>query len=164
MLGFEPLLQFIHPEDVTRALGHALVHDLNGAYNVAATPPLPLLKALALAGVPPLFLPHPLAYRGWGWLRGLSSQVDKAAPLPWDFLRFSWVASTTRLEEEGGFQSQHDAASILQQFGQALRRRRYAGSRVYRVAADRLRDALDLGRKLQGGAVAALPDRGGAHV
>ncbi len=163
LLGFDPLLQFIHAEDVTRALGHALVQDLHGAFNVAAPAPLPLLKALALAGIPPAPLPHALASRGWAWLRRLSPEADRIAPLPWDFLRFSCVADTTRMQTEMRFQPRHGPEHTLAAFGQALRRRRYAASPSYRLAANRLTDALHLGRKAQA-RLATVAKHRSAHV
>ncbi|NIV40333.1 MAG: epimerase, partial [Anaerolineae bacterium] len=36
LLGFDPMMQIIHEEDVVSALVHAVRHGLSGAYNVAA--------------------------------------------------------------------------------------------------------------------------------
>jgi UDP-glucose 4-epimerase len=35
ILGYDPRLQFVHEDDVTRALAHATTHDLPGTFNVA---------------------------------------------------------------------------------------------------------------------------------
>jgi UDP-glucose 4-epimerase len=35
VFGYDPRLQFVHEDDVTRALAHATVHDLAGTFNVA---------------------------------------------------------------------------------------------------------------------------------
>ncbi len=35
VFGYDPRLQFVHEDDVTRALAHATVHDVAGTFNVA---------------------------------------------------------------------------------------------------------------------------------
>ena len=141
LIGFDPMMQFIHHDDVLRALGHCIMSDYNGVYNVAAWPPMPLLKALGLARTPPLMLIHPCAYSGYRWGRMFSKKVDDLAPLPWDYLRYSWVASTERMTGELQFEPQIDAEAILREFGEALREYRYENNRVYRFTRNRVRDA-----------------------
>ncbi|RME85627.1 MAG: NAD-dependent epimerase/dehydratase family protein [Caldilineae bacterium] len=143
LLGFDPMLQFLHHEDALRALGHCLMGDYNGVYNVAAPDPLPLLKALRLAGLHPLPVPHVCAYKGTRLSRVLSRRGDGLPPLPWDYLRYSWVADTTRMREELGFQPMYDAETTLRQFGETLREYRYKHDPAYRLA----REKWDLVRK-----------------
>ncbi len=46
LLGFDPLMQVIHEEDVVRALVHAVNCDARGAFNVAAEGVMPLWKLM----------------------------------------------------------------------------------------------------------------------
>ncbi|MCO6452336.1 MAG: NAD-dependent epimerase/dehydratase family protein [Caldilineales bacterium] len=150
LLGFEPRMQFIHHDDVLRAYGHCIMNDFNGVYNVAAPEPLPLLKVLALAGVPPAPIFHPLVYAGARWGRKISPGVAKAAPMPWDFLRYSWVAATTRMEQELDFTPTRDAESTIREFSAQLREYRRKTSTAYRVAGDGVRGAVAVSKRTTG--------------
>lgn len=138
LLGFEPMLQVIHHDDVLRVIGHCLIHDYDGVFNIAAPDPLPLYQLLALAGVPPLMILHPLAYQGFQWSRLISRRVDDLVPIPWDFLRYSWVADPIRMSEVLDIQPVFDAKTTVRQFGQMLRKHRYETNRVYHFAEDGL--------------------------
>jgi UDP-glucose 4-epimerase len=50
MLGFDPRFQFVHEDDVVDALAHATLHELRGAYNVAADGVLALSEVVSLLG------------------------------------------------------------------------------------------------------------------
>ncbi len=142
LLGFDPMIQVIHYEDVLRALGHSILEDHNGAFNIAADPPLPLLKVLALAQVPPLPLFHPLAYRlGNGRLPYRASHLT---PLPWDYLRYSCVGDTERMREVFEFTPTIDAETTVRRFGQALHEQRYKTHPVYRFMRDGMRAGLEI--------------------
>src|SRR5258706_15952249 len=61
LLGFDPMMQVVHEEDMVRAILLALRPGVRGIFNLAGPPPLPLsrvIKALGRASMP---LPHPLA-------------------------------------------------------------------------------------------------------
>lgn len=148
LLGFEPRLQVIHHDDVLRVIGHCLTNDCDGVFNIAAPDPLPLYQLLALAGVPPLMILHPLAYQGFQWSRLFSRGVDHFVPIPWDFLRYSWVADTTRMGEILDFQPVFDAKTTVRQFGQTLRQHRYETNRAYRFAEDRLHNLESISQRL----------------
>jgi UDP-glucose 4-epimerase len=106
LLGFDPLLQFIHEIDLVRALAHALdAPPLPAAermppnlhhYNVAAEGLLPLTRVLSLTRTLPLPLAHPLAYWGSSVLRSTPWSTEQLIPYGWDYLRYRWVAATER--------------------------------------------------------------------
>jgi UDP-glucose 4-epimerase len=54
ILGFDPRYQFVHVDDVVRALEHATILDLPGAFNVAADGVLLLSEVIGLLGKRPL--------------------------------------------------------------------------------------------------------------
>jgi len=54
VLGFDPRYQFVHEDDVVRALEHAAFNRLPGTYNVAADGVLALSEVIGLLGKRPL--------------------------------------------------------------------------------------------------------------
>ena len=50
LLGFDPLMQVIHEDDVVGGLVHAVLHTMPGVFNVAADKAMPLSQLMALAG------------------------------------------------------------------------------------------------------------------
>ena len=52
ILGFDPRYQFVHEDDVVRALEHSVQHELPGVYNVAADGVLALSEVAGLLGKP----------------------------------------------------------------------------------------------------------------
>lgn len=74
MLGYDPLLQFLDPDDAVSALLRTLdAPDAKGVFNVAPEGVLPLSSVLLLYGALPVPLAHPLAYlaQDVAWLSGI---------------------------------------------------------------------------------------------
>jgi UDP-glucose 4-epimerase len=86
LLGYDPLLQFLHEEDWLDAVEAALERDARGALNLAGRGVLPLSTLLRIAGKRSLPLPHPLLYR-FEYLSSLSRSGDAPAGF-YDYLRF----------------------------------------------------------------------------
>ncbi len=110
LLGFDPLLQVIHEDDVEAALLYALEHGADGPFNIAAEGLLPLSRLLALGRKPALPLFHPLAYAGARWLGG--TRLATYLPLDPDYLRYRCVADLTRLHEVLGFEPERTAEAV----------------------------------------------------
>jgi UDP-glucose 4-epimerase len=60
VLGFDPMVQLIHEEDVCRALALALRPGLRGVFNVTGPGEVPLSAVLRELGRRPIPVPHPL--------------------------------------------------------------------------------------------------------
>ncbi|MCA9596098.1 MAG: SDR family oxidoreductase [Myxococcales bacterium] len=60
ILGYDPLFQFMHEDDVARAIVTALSARLRGVYNVAGPQPLPLSLLVREAGHSPVLVPEPV--------------------------------------------------------------------------------------------------------
>jgi UDP-glucose 4-epimerase len=60
VMGFDPLFQFMHEEDVARAIATALDADLHGVFNVAGPSPLPLATIIRAVGHTAVPVPEPL--------------------------------------------------------------------------------------------------------
>jgi len=94
LLGYDPMLQFVHEEDVLRVFERAVLERHPGVFNLVGEGPLPLSTLLALAGKRRLPVPAPLWYRV---LEGLSqgSVGDPPAGF-YDYLRYGWLADGAR--------------------------------------------------------------------
>ena len=95
MLGYDPLIQVLHPEDATSALLSAVsTKEIRGVFNVAPEGVLPLSTILLLYGALPVPVPHPLAYPliEAAWLAGLALAPGIHA----HYLRYLCVASNEK--------------------------------------------------------------------
>jgi len=94
VLGYDPLLQFVHEEDCLDAFEQAVMDEHAGAYNVVARDPLPLSTVLRAAGATAAPLPTALLYR----LRDLASRAATGDPPAafYDYLRWPWIADGER--------------------------------------------------------------------
>jgi len=139
LMGYDPLLQVIHRNDVLQTLTQALLEDHNGAFNIAAPDPLPLCKMLRLCRTPAMPILHPLAYSGFRWTRMLSKKADALVPIPWDYLRYSWTASIEKAEAEWGFSPSHDGEATVRQVAADLYEHRKKHSILYKATHGGLR-------------------------
>src|SRR5215831_2217569 len=89
-LGYDPLMQLVHEEDVLRAFEQAALRPHAGVYNVVGSGVLPLSTLLRLAGKRALRLPSALLDR----LAYFPSQGQTGDPASafYDYLRYLWVA------------------------------------------------------------------------
>ncbi|MBN2360827.1 MAG: NAD-dependent epimerase/dehydratase family protein [Deltaproteobacteria bacterium] len=111
MLGFDPLMQFLHQEDATEALRQAIDLKPAGAFNIVPDDAIAMSRALRLLGRRGLPLP-PLAARG---LIGLlnSAQLVGTPPELIDYLRHGWVADGALAARQLGFAPRHGTADAL---------------------------------------------------
>lgn len=111
LMGFDPLLQMLHPDDALDAAERALERDVRGAFNIVPKAPIPLVAALHLAAKIPVPVPHPFAYAVCGalWAAGITE-----APAGFlDYVRYPWVADGARAEKELGFRAHHSSRDAL---------------------------------------------------
>ena len=94
ILGFDPLLQAIHQEDLVTAIELALAPELRGIFNLAGTEPAPLRRVLAQIGRPQVPVPAPLVRRAFHqlWRLGLTN----FPPPEIDHLQYGSVLDTAR--------------------------------------------------------------------
>ncbi len=100
MMGYDPLLQFVHEEDMLDVFEQAARASHPGVFNVVGRGVLPLSMLLALAGKRRLPLPAPLLYR----LSNYPSQGQTGDPPAgfYDYLRYLWVADGEQTWAEFG--------------------------------------------------------------
>jgi len=94
LLGYDPLLQFVHEDDCLHALETALLDGRPGTFNVVGRGVVPLSTLLRTAGKRPLPIPPQLLYR----LGSYPSQAQTGDPPAgfYDYLRYLWVADGER--------------------------------------------------------------------
>lgn len=117
MMGFDPLLQFVHELDAIAAFKLAIDRDAPGTFNIVGDGVLPLSKVLALAGSVAVPVPHPLAEPlvALAWL----AQVSPAPATFLRYLRFLCVADGARAREEMGFRAAYTTREALEDFVRA---------------------------------------------
>jgi UDP-glucose 4-epimerase len=105
LLGFDPMIQVIHEEDVTDALALALAPGARGIFNVVGPGEVPLSILLRELGKTSIPVPHLVARPIWraAWRLGLSS--FPVAEL--DFIRYVCMVDGRRAEHDLGFRPRH---------------------------------------------------------
>jgi UDP-glucose 4-epimerase len=165
LLGFDPMMQIIHEDDVVAALVQAVRRDAPGAFNVAAEEPLPLSRIRGLVGKLPISIFHPFASWGVGLPGSAGQVVERHLPVEPDYLRFSWVGDLTRMREELEFEPRYSANEALREFAAQLRLGRYRSGADRAAREDQqLRDVIERRRRAKEGemAPAAQPKPGGS--
>ncbi len=121
MMGYDPLVQFVHEVDVIAALHLALLRDVPGTFNIVGDGVLPLSTVIKLAGRIAIPVPHPLAetVAAIGWI----AQLVEAPPTFLKYLRFLCVADGQKARDALGFTPAYTSREALQDFVNAQRLR-----------------------------------------
>jgi UDP-glucose 4-epimerase len=111
VMGYDPLLQLLHPEDALAAFEAAIGQGRGGVYNVIPRDSLSLLTVLHLAEKVTLPVPHPLAYALADalWAAGLGEAPGGFL----DYVRFVFVADGERARRELGFVPRYGSREAL---------------------------------------------------
>jgi UDP-glucose 4-epimerase len=129
-LGYDPLVQLLHPDDALDAAALALEKGPSGVVNVVPSASITLLTALHLSDKVIVPVPHlaayPLAELWWG------SGVGEAPSGFIDFARFPCVADGEKASVKLGFRAHHSSRNALEaylayRFPEAARRAAPAG-------------------------------------
>lgn len=150
LMGFDPLMQLIHENDIVEALAYSIFNDVSGVYNVAAEGILPLSKILGLVGRLPLPIFHPFAYWETGFCNTIRNKPEHHFPIEPEYLRYPWVADITRMHAEMGFSPTYTAEELLREFAGQLRLRKFKSeSPDLAYDQERLRDTLERRRRIK---------------
>lgn len=144
LLGFDPMMQIIHEDDVVGALVYTVNNDVPGIFNVAAEGNLPLLRLMSLAGKLPLPVFHLFAY----WGRDLSNMSGVAIanyfPIELDYIRYPWVGDLAKMREEMGFMPHYTSEEALREFAGYQRTSIYKRDTTnMEYDVERLRDTIE---------------------
>src|SRR5450432_1009797 len=121
MMGFDPLVQFLHEADAIAAMHLAVMRDAPGTFNIVGDGVVPLSMAIRLAGRVAAPVPHPIAetLTGLGWI----SQLVEAPPSFLKYLRFLCVADGRKARSEMGFRAAYSTREAVVDFARAQRLR-----------------------------------------
>lgn len=122
VMGYDPLMQFVHEDDVMRAIKTVLDEDHPGVYNIVGRGVLPLSKVLRLTGKVAVPVPSPVLYpiAQLMWY----TDIFPAPASHLDFLKYLCVADGKRAEEELSFVPDRSSREALLAFIGAERLRR----------------------------------------
>jgi UDP-glucose 4-epimerase len=116
LLGFDPMMQVIHEDDVVGALVHFVESSITGAFNIAAEGVMPLTQMTNQAGKIPIPIPHLCAYLEVGLIGAGGLGLDHHMPIEPDYLRYPCVGDTNKMQHEMGFTPHYSAAEALSEF------------------------------------------------
>jgi len=101
VLGFDPMIQLIHEEDVCRAMVLALQPGVRGVFNVVGPGEVPLSFALRELGRRPIPLPHPLVRPLLR--RAFQARLTGYPPEEVDHIQYLCAVDGSRAARELGF-------------------------------------------------------------
>ena len=112
VMGFDPMMQFIHEEDVSEAIALALEHGLQGVFNVTGPGEVPLHTAIHESGGNPWPLPEPI-------VRPMFERLFRWGLIPYpagalDYLKYPVTVSGTRFVEATSFKPLFGLEEIFQ--------------------------------------------------
>jgi UDP-glucose 4-epimerase len=114
LAGFDPRVQVLHIHDAAVALALATLYDqVDGAFNIAAHPPLLLSQAILLAGGQPLPLPA-FAFQAVSLLESVRSLIG-ALPFPIEYLQYACVGDARRAARELHWEPQRQPDETLRE-------------------------------------------------
>jgi len=113
-LGYDPLVQLLHPDDALDAIMLALEKGPSGVINVVPRATITLLTALHLSDKLVMPVPHPAAYplADLWWASG----VGEAPGGFLDYARFACVADGAKASAELGFAARHSSREALESY------------------------------------------------
>lgn len=123
MMGFDPLMQFLHEDDMIEALFLALTKEIKGVYNVCPDGVMPFNKALRIAGKISIPVIEPLAYPILDILWNFNCVEVNSSQL--DYFKFTWVASGKKFKEATGFKPKFTTEQAFIDFIEQQRIRPY---------------------------------------
>ena len=101
LMGFDPMVQVIHEDDVVSAIELALRPGVRGIFNLAGPPPLPLSRLVSAVGKSTMPVPHPLAKTV---LKRLYDFRLSSFPAPeLDHIRYVCMVDDKRAREDLGY-------------------------------------------------------------
>jgi UDP-glucose 4-epimerase len=114
LMGYDPLMQFVHESDLVDAFRIAVDEDHRGTYNIVGEGVLPYTTVLAMMGRVPLPLPRFLAFQisQAMWM----TQVFDSPPNFLDYIRFLCIADGGKARRELGFRPRHDIKAAVKDF------------------------------------------------
>lgn len=113
ILGFDPMIQLIHVEDVVTAIERALTPGIRGVFNIAGPSPVPLSYVLNALGREPRPLPEPILKT---LLKTAWSLKISDWPVPeLDHIKYICMVDDSLARRMLGFEHRHNLDSIIRE-------------------------------------------------
>jgi UDP-glucose 4-epimerase len=114
LMGYDPLVQLLHPDDALAALLLALEQAPRGAFNVVPSRSLPLVSMLHLSGKLPVAVPHPAAslLADALWAAGVGVAPGGFVA----YARYPFVADGDKARRELGFEARYGSREALEAY------------------------------------------------
>jgi UDP-glucose 4-epimerase len=111
VMGFDPMVQLIHVEDVVSAIERALTPGVRGVYNIAGPSPVPLSLLFEKMGSEPRPMPEPMARMV---LKTAWSLKMSDWPVPeLDHIKYVCMVDDTLARQKLGFEHEYALERIL---------------------------------------------------
>jgi UDP-glucose 4-epimerase len=114
LLGYDPLLQLLHPDDAEEALMLATFSSMRGAFNIAPRGVLSLATAIHLSGKVPAPVPHPAAY--WATDALYAAGLVEAPSGFIDYVRYPCIADGERAKRVLDFEARYSSREALDSY------------------------------------------------
>ncbi|HLN77388.1 MAG TPA: NAD-dependent epimerase/dehydratase family protein [Nocardioidaceae bacterium] len=118
ILGYDARLQFLHEDDLLRALNHATLEGVHGTFNIAGDGIVMLSQALRRLGKPSIPMPAFAAGQVGSLVR--QSRVADFSPEQMAYLTYGRGVDTTRMRKVLGFEPEHTTAAALDDLHRAI--------------------------------------------
>ena len=115
-MGFDPIIQLIHEDDVVEALVQGVIKDWSGTYNFGAEGSMPLLRIFRLLGKLPIPVFQPVIFSRNQAFEGKLGRRTQSQPVDWDYLRYSCVADLEKMREDLSFFPEYSAEDAIRDF------------------------------------------------
>ena len=117
IMGYDPMVQLIHENDVIRALLLALEPGVKGVYNVVGPEAIPLGKLLKEIGRPVVPLPGPLFRKAMNMMFRL--RITSFPPPELDHIQYVCMVDGSRFKKDLGFEPEYSMEDIIKFFRNA---------------------------------------------
>lgn len=111
IMGYNPMMQFVHEEDVTEAIALALTSGTHGVFNVVGPGAVPLKVACAAAGTTAVPIPETVGRGLFGALFGAG--LYHTPPGALDFLKYPCTLSGKAFTQATGYRPQYQLKEIF---------------------------------------------------
>lgn len=114
LMGYDPLLQLLHPDDAEEALVRATFSEARGAFNITPRGVLPLATGIHLSGKVPAPVPHLAAYFA---VDALYAAGLVEAPSGFiDYVRYPCVADGEKAKRVLDFEAVYSSRQALESY------------------------------------------------
>lgn len=110
LMGYDPLLQFIHERDMAEAIRLCLKNMKSGVYNLAGEGVVSYSRAIELAGGRPVPVPSFIAYSSLEFLNQFGLSFPEHLM---DYFRYPTTISDQEFRKDFGFEPKYDTVRAL---------------------------------------------------